>query len=85
MDVEGLWENTNNNNNTITKREKVETDKKEKEKKKKKKEEEEKQQQMMKRSPALPHPLPHCHSSSVPPIDWVRSACSSFFFYSTLL
>ena len=29
---------------------------------------------------ALPRPLPHCHSSSSPPLDWVRSACSSYLF-----
>ena len=29
---------------------------------------------------ALPHLLPHRHSSSSPPLDWVRSACSSYLF-----
>ena len=37
-------------------------------------------------SPALPHPLPHCRSSSSLPPDWIRSTCSSsFFFFSYLL
>ena len=36
---------------------------------------------------ALPHPPPHRRSSSFPPPDWVRSACSScsLFFFSYLL
>ena len=65
------------------KREKVETDKRKRRRKrrKKKKKKEEKQPQRMKRSPALPHQPPHCHSSSFPPPDWVRSACSFFFFF----
>ena len=53
-----------------------------KRRKKKKKKKKEKQQQRMKRSLALPHPPSHRHSSSSPPPDWVKSACSSFSFFS---
>ena len=87
VDVEGLWKNTNTKKIQKLKREKVETDKRKrrrKRRKKKKKEEEEKQLQRMKRSPALPHLPPHCHSSSFPPPDWVKSACSFFFFFIQL-
>ena len=93
--VKGLWKNTNKNNNTKTKREKVETDKRKRRRKRRKKKKEKKKARWVPRvhgffnwvTTNFPHdschllrPLPHRRSSSTPPLDWVRSACSSSFF-----
>ena len=93
--VKGLGKNTNKNNNTKTKREKVETDKRKRRRKRRKKKKEKKRAWWVPRVHGIfnwvttnfPHdschllrPLPHRRSSSTPPLDWVRSACSSSFF-----